>query len=140
MPDDSRTDGGGVTDPLPKPWLRRNRRLRLFVVRITIAVTVGIGWAECKPLFEGYTALAQARGRAGIPPERWPYCHHLTPHADACWYAVRDTTALTIDRAASALDVSTERLTILNPDWTSSKAPEAILIWRGAITREGRFQ
>lgn len=140
MPDDSRTNRAGVADPLPRPWLRRDRRLRHFVIRIAIAVSVGLGWAECRPWIVGYTAIAQAQTRVGIPPERWPYCHHLTPNADACWYSVRDTTALTIDRAASALDVTTERLAILNPDWTPSKAPDAILIWRGAITRERKFQ
>ena len=140
MPDDSRANRAGVAVPLPRPWLRRDRRLRLFAIRIAIAVTLGIGWAECRPWIAGYTALAQAQTRVGIPPERWPYCHHLTTHADACWYSVRDPTALTMDRGASALGVSMERLAILNTDWTPSKAPDVILIWRGAVTKEGKLQ
>jgi len=124
---------------LPRPWIRQDRRVRRFAMRITVSVAVGVAVAVIWPIVSGIISATNAEAISVVPPAQWPECRRLTASADACWYKVRGRETLTSGLAAGLLGVSEERLLIMNPSWRSSgMAPASILIWRGDIAGGGR--
>ena len=124
---------------LPRPWIRQDRRVRRFAMRITVSVAVGVAVAFIWPIAVGIMSAPNTEALAVVPPSQWPECRRLTRSADACWYVVRNRDTLTSGVAAGLLGVPEERLLMMNPSWrVPGKAPARILIWRGDIAGGGQ--
>ena len=137
-PDDQDEDAG-QPPTAPPPWIRRDRRPFRFVVRIGVSVAIGVAVAALGPTAYALRTAPDTAAIAAVPPAQWPECPHLTPNADACWYRVSNRAALTVSDAAAMLNVSVERLQVMNPQWTSvGTAPQRIIVWRGDITGGGQ--
>ena len=132
-------EDAGQPPTAPPPWIRRDRRPARFAARIAISVAIGVAVATLGPTAYALRTAPDTAAIAALPVSQWPECQHLSARADACWYRVSNRAALTVSDAAAMLNVSVERLQVMNLQWTSvGTAPQRIIVWRGDITGGGQ--